>query len=69
MSQVFEQTIGHQITSAAAVNRPSALEVDPSAAAAAYRERIVGPVRGSYDDIVAGIEEQPPRLHHRDCRL
>ncbi|EBX9051287.1 arsenical pump-driving ATPase, partial [Salmonella enterica subsp. enterica serovar Agona] len=59
VAQVFEQTIGHQITSVAAVNRLSALEVDPSAAAAAYRERIVGPVRGILpDDIMAGIEEQ-----------
>ncbi|EID3179586.1 TRC40/GET3/ArsA family transport-energizing ATPase, partial [Salmonella enterica] len=59
VAQVFEQTIGHQITSVATVNRLSALEVDPSAAAAAYRERIVGPVRGILpDDIVAGIEEQ-----------
>ncbi|EBX6014800.1 arsenical pump-driving ATPase [Salmonella enterica subsp. enterica serovar Portland] len=59
VAQVFEQTIGHQITPIAAVNGLSALEVDPSAAAAAYRERIVGPVRGILpDDIVAGIEEQ-----------
>lgn len=59
VAQVFEQTIGHQITPIAAVNGLSALEVDPSAAAAKYRERIVGPVRGILpDDIVAGIEEQ-----------
>ncbi|MBK5144513.1 TRC40/GET3/ArsA family transport-energizing ATPase [Budviciaceae bacterium BWR-B9] len=59
VAQVFEQTIGHQITPVTAVNGLSALEVDPSAAAAAYRERIVGPVRGILpDDIVAGIEEQ-----------
>lgn len=61
VAQVFEQTIGHQITPIAAVNGLAALEVDPSAAAAAYRERIVGPVRGILpDDIVAGIEEQLP---------
>ncbi len=59
VAQVFEQTIGHQITPIAAVNGLAALEVDPSAAAATYRERIVGPVRGILpDDIVAGIEEQ-----------
>lgn len=59
VAQVFEQTIGHQITPIAAVNGLSALEVDPMAAAAAYRERIVEPVRGVLpDDIVAGIEEQ-----------
>ena len=59
VAQVFEQPIGHQITPIAAVNGLSALEVDPLAAAAAYRERIVEPVRGILpDDIVAGIEEQ-----------
>lgn len=59
VAQVFEQTIGHKITPIAAVNGLSALEVDPVAAAAAYRERIVDPVRGILpDDIVAGIEEQ-----------
>lgn len=59
VAQVFEQPIGHQITPIASVNGLSALEVDPLAAAAAYRERIVEPVRGVLpDDIVAGIEEQ-----------
>ena len=37
----------------------SALEVDPQAAAEAYRRRITDPVRGILpDDVVAGIEEQ-----------
>ena len=59
VAQVFEQAIGHQITPMATVNGLSALEVDPLAAAAAYRERIVGPVRGILpDEIVVGIEEQ-----------
>ncbi len=59
IAQVFEQTIGHRITQIVAVNGMSALEVDPIAAAATYRERIVGPVRGVLpDNIVAGIEEQ-----------
>jgi arsenite-transporting ATPase len=36
-----------------------ALDIDPNAAAAAYRERIVGPVRGVFpENIVSGIEEQ-----------
>jgi arsenite-transporting ATPase len=36
-----------------------ALEIDPQAAAQAYRDRIVGPVRGLLpDDVVRGIEEQ-----------
>jgi hypothetical protein len=38
---------------------PGALEIDPQAAAQAYRDRIVGPVRGVLpDDVVRGIEEQ-----------
>jgi arsenite/tail-anchored protein-transporting ATPase len=36
-----------------------ALNIDPEAAAAAYRDRVVGPVRGILpDDVVAGMEEQ-----------
>ncbi|ELY3359951.1 arsenical pump-driving ATPase [Salmonella enterica] len=59
VAQVFEQTIGCHITPVNAVPGLSALEVDPTAAAAKYRERIVGPVRGVLpDDIVDGIEEQ-----------
>jgi arsenite/tail-anchored protein-transporting ATPase len=42
-----------------AVPRLHTLNMDPAAAAAAYRERIVGPVRGALpDDAVAQIEEQ-----------
>ncbi len=59
VAQVFEQTIGHQITSITSVSGLSALEVDPQAAAEAYRQRIVEPVRGALpDDVVSGIEEQ-----------
>ncbi|EAW0681346.1 arsenical pump-driving ATPase [Salmonella enterica] len=59
VAQVFEQTIGCHITPVNAVLGLSALEVDPTEAAAKYRERIVGPVRGVLpDDIVDGIEEQ-----------
>jgi arsenite/tail-anchored protein-transporting ATPase len=36
-----------------------ALNIDPEAAAQAYRDRVVGPVRGILpDDVVAGMEEQ-----------
>jgi len=42
-----------------AVPRLSALEIDPQAAAQAYRDRIVGPVRGILPEaVVRGIEEQ-----------
>jgi arsenite-transporting ATPase len=59
VGQVFGVGIGNQITVIPAVPRLSALEIDPQAAAQAYRERIVGPVRGVLPDaVVKGIEEQ-----------
>jgi arsenite-transporting ATPase len=51
--------IGNRITPIDAVPRLSALEIDPEAAAQAYRDRIVGPVRGKLPEaVVKGIEEQ-----------
>lgn len=59
VGQVFGITIGNQVTTIAAVPRLAALEIDPQAAAQAYRDRIVGPVRGVLPDtVVKGIEEQ-----------
>jgi arsenite-transporting ATPase len=46
VGQVFGVEIGNRITVLPAVPGLSALEIDPQAAAQAYRERIVGPVRG-----------------------
>src|SRR5450631_2476666 len=59
VGQVFGVSIGNQITAIPKVDRLSALEIDPQAAAQAYRDRIVGPVRGVLPDtVVTGIEEQ-----------
>lgn len=59
VGQVFGVSIGNQITPIPAVARLSALEIDPQAAAQAYRDRIVGPVRGLLPEtVVKGIEEQ-----------
>ena len=59
VGQVFGVTIGNHITAIASVPRLSALEIDPQGAAQAYRDRIVGPVRGVLpDDVIQGIEEQ-----------
>jgi arsenite-transporting ATPase len=59
VGQVFGIEIGNHITAVAAVPGLDALEIDPQAAAQAYRDRIVGPVRGLLpDDVVRGIEEQ-----------
>lgn len=46
VGQVFDTRIGNQVTRIPQVDGLSALEIDPQAAAQAYRERIVGPVRG-----------------------
>ena len=59
VGQVFGIAIGNRITAIPAVARLSALEIDPQAAAQAYRDRIVGPVRGVLPDtVVKSIEEQ-----------
>jgi arsenite-transporting ATPase len=59
VGQVFGISIGNHITAIPAVPRLAALEIDPQAAAQAYRDRIVGPVRGLLPDpVVKGIEEQ-----------
>jgi arsenite-transporting ATPase len=59
VGQVFGIEIGNRITAIPHVANLSALEIDPQAAAQAYRDRIVGPVRGVLpDSVVKGIEEQ-----------
>lgn len=59
VGQVFGTPIGNRITALDAVPGLDALEIDPQAAAQAYRDRIVGPVRGLLPDaVVRGIEEQ-----------
>ena len=59
VAQVFGQTIGHQVTSITAVPGLSAIEIDPQAAAEAYREKIIGPVRGLLPEAeIATVTEQ-----------
>src|ERR1022692_1777974 len=59
VGQVFGVSIGNQITAIPGVSNLSALEIDPQAAAQAYRDRIVGPVRGVLPEaVIRGIEEQ-----------
>ncbi len=59
VGQVFGLAIGHRITAVDSVPGLAALELDPQQAAQAYRDRIVGPVRGVLPDaVVKGIEEQ-----------
>lgn len=60
LGQVFGQTIGERdATPIAGVPGLLARNIDPEAAARAYRERLVGPVRGVLPDAsVRSIEEQ-----------
>ena len=59
VGQVFGIGIGNRMTDIPEVAGLTALEIDPQAAAQAYRDRIVGPVRGVLPaDVVRGIEEQ-----------
>lgn len=59
VGQVFGVSIGNRITAITSVPGLAALEIDPQAAAQAYRDRIVGPVRGILpESVVKGIEEQ-----------
>ncbi len=41
VGQVFSQTVGHRITGIRTVENLAAMEVDPMAAAQAYRDRVL----------------------------
>lgn len=59
VGQVFGVAIGNHVTPIAAVPGLEALEIDPEGAAADYRERIVGPMRGVLPEkALKGVEEQ-----------
>ena len=59
LSEVLATPIGHSARAVSDAPGLEALDIDPDAAAAAYRDRVVGPIRGVLpDSIVSGIEEQ-----------
>ena len=59
VGQVFETEIGNKITPINNVAGLDAIEINPEEAAAEYRERIVGPMRGILpEDALKSIEEQ-----------
>jgi len=59
VGQVFETSIGNEITAIDNVSGLDAIEINPEEAAAGYRERIVGPMRGILPaDALRSIEEQ-----------
>ncbi|WP_127473949.1 arsenical pump-driving ATPase [Microbacterium sulfonylureivorans] len=58
LGQVFGITIGDHLTDIPSVPRLTALEIDPEQAVDAYRERIIGPLRGVLPETeLAGITE------------
>ncbi|MGE5827457.1 MAG: arsenical pump-driving ATPase [Micromonosporaceae bacterium] len=58
IGHVFGQPVGNRIVELADMPGVSALEIDPDATAAAYRRRIVEPLRATAPAAVAGVEEQ-----------
>ncbi|MBR9988144.1 MAG: TRC40/GET3/ArsA family transport-energizing ATPase, partial [Gemmatimonadetes bacterium] len=59
LGQVLECDVSDTITPVAAMPNLSSVNIDPEAAASAYRERVVGPVRGALpDDAVRQMVEQ-----------
>ncbi|MBD7993926.1 arsenical pump-driving ATPase [Arthrobacter sp. Sa2CUA1] len=59
VGQVFGVSIGNTPTPLADVPGLTALEIDPEQAAEAYRERVIGPVRGLIpEDEIASMTEQ-----------
>ncbi|MEX0744092.1 MAG: arsenical pump-driving ATPase [Phycisphaeraceae bacterium] len=59
VGQVFEAEIGNRIAPIPGVANLDAIEIDPERAAAQYRERIVGPMRGVLPEkALKSIEEQ-----------
>lgn len=59
IGQVFGQTIGNRIVQINSVPGLSAMEIDPEQAVEAYRERILGPMRGVVPEHeLASVSEQ-----------
>ncbi len=59
VGQVFGVEIGNTVTAIPGVPNLYGLEIDPEAAAQAYRDRIVNPARGVLSEVVVkGMEEQ-----------
>ncbi|MFZ5969264.1 MAG: ArsA family ATPase [Bacillota bacterium] len=59
LSDVFEQEIGHKVTSIDHVSNLYAMEIDSDRATAEYRERALAPIREAFgEEMVAIMEEQ-----------
>jgi arsenite/tail-anchored protein-transporting ATPase len=55
LADVFEQEIGHQITTIAGVPNLAAMEIDPDKATQEYIDRAMAPIRAAF----------PPQIVHR----
>ena len=59
LADVFEQAIGHKITSITGIKNLYAMEIDPDEATREYKEKIIGPFRDIMpEDVLASINEQ-----------
>ena len=59
LEQVLEASVGSDVTRVESVPNLSAINIDPEAAADAYRERVIEPMMGVLpDETVAQVEEQ-----------
>lgn len=59
LADVFEQAIGHKITSIGGVDNLYAMEIEPDEATREYKERIIEPFKKMMPpDIIAALEEQ-----------
>lgn len=59
LADVFEQPIGHHVTSIAGVPNLWGMEIDPDEATREYKERSLAPMRGLFDDeMLKVVEEQ-----------
>lgn len=59
LSDIFGQEIGHEVTPIEDIENLSAIEIDPDAAAEAYRQETIEPMRELLDDEqIKAVEEQ-----------
>ncbi len=59
LADVFEQEIGHRITPIRGIKNLQAMEINPDAAVAEYKERILAPYREILsEDLLSSVDEQ-----------
>ncbi len=59
LADVFEQSIGHQVTPITGISNLSAMEIDPDKATQEYIDRAMAPIRAAFpEQIVQVMEEQ-----------